>query len=221
MSSAIVVRQPKIALLSGSIRSGSINSKLIAAAAEVAQRLGADTNIVDLARYDLPVYNQDLEASQGIPTAALDLKAVLNQQDAFIVASPEYNGFPSPLIVNAYTWCSRGDPSGQMYATFTGKSALVLSTSPGAVGGMRCLNPHRQLLINLGVNVMASSVAIGHGFKAFNDQNKVVDERQAAMLESAVHALVLTARDAANREAHCALMAQLAGEYGSINVPKA
>lgn len=164
--SSIAFRAPKIALLSGSLRKGSFNTKLIGAAEQVAAKLGAETSVIDLGAYDLPIYNQDDEADD-YPQAAMDLKAVLGEQaDGWVVSSPEYNGWISPLLLNAYTWCSRGDPAGgPMYATFAGKSAVVLSSSPGAMGGLRTLNPHRQLLNNLGVNVLPQSVAIGAAYK--------------------------------------------------------
>lgn len=130
--SSIAFRAPKIALLSGSLRKGSFNTKLIGAAEQVAAKLGAETSVIDLGAYDLPIYNQDDEADD-YPQAAMDLKAVLGEQaDGWVVSSPEYNGWISPLLLNAYTWCSRGDPAGgPMYATFAGKSAVVLSSSPG------------------------------------------------------------------------------------------
>lgn len=216
---SIVLRAPRIALLSGSIREGSFNTKLINAAERVAEKLGAETRIVDLANYNLPLYNQDVEAATGLPEAALQLKEELGSTDAWIISSPEYNGFPTPILINALTWCSRGDdPSGPMYATFAGKSAVVLSASPGAMGGMRSLNPHRQLLNNLGVNVLANSVAVGGAFKAFDDSGDLVDEKHKTMLEGAVSALFYKARDEANREAACAILSKhVVGEYGSVD----
>ena len=218
--SSIALRSPQIAFISGSIRNGSFNTNLVKSAERIASGLGAKTVIVDLSSFELPLYNQDSEAEKGMPSAAVDLKDLLGKQDAWVVASPEYNGFTTPLLVNAFTWLSRGDPDGQMYATFAGKSAIVLSASPGAMGGMRSLGPTRTLLTNLGVNVLAPSVAVGGAFKAFNDAGDLVDERQQKMLHGAVEALVHTARDVANREATCELVKQhlTAGEYGSVSV---
>jgi len=220
MASSIAIRAPKLALISGSLRQGSFNTQLIGAAERVASKLGAETTLVDLAKYNLPLYHQDLEA-EGFPQSALDLKAVLGETDAWIISSPEYNGFISPLLLNAYTWCSRGD-KGRMYATFAEKSATVLASSPGAMGGLRTLNPHRELLNNLGVNVLPTSVAIGAAFKAFDADGNLVDPKQQSMLQVAVEALFYQARDQANREAACALVknAMLAGEYGAVSLPR-
>ena len=45
-----------------------------------------------------------------------------------------------------------------MYAAFKGKHALVLSASPGALGGLRSLPIVRAVLNNMGTNVVASQV---------------------------------------------------------------
>eukprot|EP00563_Minutocellus_polymorphus_P021076 CAMPEP_0197716926 /NCGR_PEP_ID=MMETSP1434-20131217/1656_1 /TAXON_ID=265543 /ORGANISM="Minutocellus polymorphus, Strain CCMP3303" /LENGTH=224 /DNA_ID=CAMNT_0043301383 /DNA_START=34 /DNA_END=708 /DNA_ORIENTATION=+ len=223
MTSTIAIKAPRIAFLSGSTRSGSFSTKLISAAERITSNLGATTNMVDLSSYNLPLYNQDLEASAGgIPPAAVDLKSILAEQDAWVISTPEYNGFPTPLLVNTFTWLSRGDSDGQMYSTFANKSAVVLSASPGAMGGMRAINPTRTLLTNLGVNVLAPSAAVGGAFKAFDEDGNLADERQKQMVEAAMTTLFHTARDVANREAACQLIKKhLAGvgQYGEISVP--
>ena len=224
--SSTVLRAPKIALLSGSLRKASWNTTLVLAAGRALTRLGAptsgvETTFVDLKDYaDLPLYNEDLEVDGKLPEKAMELKAVLDEADAFVVASPEYNGWPSSVLVNAYTWCSRGDDPSNMYATFRGKSALVLSTSPGPLGGMRTLDPHRQLLTNLGVTVVPGSVAIGAAYKAFNEEGDLVDEKQIKMLDSSLMNLFEMARAKANREALGQIVRNhIAGQYGSLSLP--
>jgi NAD(P)H-dependent FMN reductase len=214
-------RAPILAVLSGSARVGSVNTKLAKAAERIGVDLGASTKFLDLASYDLPLYNQDDEAN-GMPDGVLRLKDDLGGADGWIVSSPEYNGFVPPLLLNAMTWASRGDPpEAGMYATFQQKSAIVISASPGAMGGMRSLGPNRELLTNLGVNVLAQSVAIGGAFRAFDEETgALVDPKQNAMLKNAVHSLFLTTRDVANRDATCALVKGLeqVGEYGSVSL---
>lgn len=197
-----------------------MNTKLAKTAEKFVRGLGADARFVDLGSYDLPVYNQDTESSRGIPTAAVELKSALAASDGWIVASPEYNGFVTPLLLNAFTWCSRGDPPGApMYATFQRKTAVVLSASPGAMGGMRSLNPGRQLLQNLGVNVLPGSVAVGGAFDAFDQSGDLVNEKHRTMLEGAVESLFYLTRDEANREATCQVVrAHSVGEYGAVDV---
>mmetsp|Transcript_6302 Transcript_6302/g.9604 ORF Transcript_6302/g.9604 Transcript_6302/m.9604 type:complete len:221 (+) Transcript_6302:66-728(+) len=218
MSSSL--RAPVIALFSGSSRVGSFNTQLTKAAEKIALGLGADTKVLDLASYNLPLYNQDTEGGDGIPQEVLHLKQDLASADGWIVASPEYNGFVTPLFLNAITWASRGDAPGEMYATFANKCAVVLSASPGAMGGLRAHNPNHQLLTNLGVNVLPHSVAVGGAFKAFDENTgELVDEKMAGMLNGAVSSLFYLTRDVANREATCKIIQEHikpVGEYGSV-----
>jgi NAD(P)H-dependent FMN reductase len=161
----------------------------------------------------------------------MKLKRDLSSSDGWIVSSPEYNGFIPPLLLNALTWCSRGDPpEAGMYATFQNKSAIVVSASPGAMGGLRSLNPSRELLTNLGVNVLPQSVAIGGAFQAFDETTgDLTDGRQEKMLLKAVHNLFFATRDTANREATCKMVKEMSalkdsttssvvGEYGSVSI---
>lgn len=129
------------------------------------------------------------------------------------------NGMITPLLLNALTWCSRGDDP--MYATFKGKVAAVLSASPGPLGGMRAHASARAILQNLGVTVLPMSVAVGGSFKAFGEAGELVDERQRGMAASTVATLVKMARSEANYDQTCELVKKmkevpLAGEYGAI-----
>lgn len=216
-------REPVIALFSGSARKGSFNTQLAESAAQLlsSSKYGATTKMLDLSSYDLPIYNQDLEEAEGMPPGAIQLKQGLEAADGWFYCSPEYNGSMTPLFVNAMTWASRGDKDGPMYKTFQAKVAVVSSASPGAMGGMRALNPNRQLLANLGVNVLPFSVAVGGAFKAFDESGQLKDENQFARLEKACGDLYLMTRDIANREAACTLIEEhlaTAGAYGSVDV---
>ena len=246
--SSTELREPIIALFSGSARKDSFNTKLaeckkcnllvmmpfvtnnmslnqtllITAAAQLlaSSKYGATTKLLDLSSYELPLYDQDLEAD-GMPAGVMALKKDLSLADGWVYCSPEYNGSMTPLFVNAMTWSSRGDPDGKMYATFQDKFAIVLSASPGAMGGMRSINPNRQLLMNLGVNVLPQSVAIGGAFKAFDECGNLKDEKHASMLDKACGDLFFLTRNIANKSAACEIIeTHLAtvGAYGAVDV---
>ena len=64
--------------------------------------------------------------------------------------------------------------------------------SPGPIGGLRGLVLLRMLLGNLGVTVTPTQVAIGSGFKAFDSEGKLVDERQTSKLQATVDEIIKT-----------------------------
>ena len=144
---SVALRPPIVAALSGSYRTGSLNSKLLRFAATLLKTKGSDVRILDLGQYRLPVFDEDQEAA-SFPEGAAMLKADLKAADGLLIASPEYNGFPTPALVNAITWATRGE--GGMYDAFQGKVGAVLSCSPGPMGGIRGLGPTRGLLQSCG-----------------------------------------------------------------------
>lgn len=225
VSTAEDLRDPKIGLIAGSARKNSFNEKLVRAAGKIAESKGAIVEFIPLeGEHELPLYSQDVEAA-GFPDAAVKLKARLSEMDGWIISGPEYNGFATPLFINSIAWASRGDPQGEMYSTFKGKVASVIATSPGDMGGMRALNTYRELLQNLGVTCLPTTVAVGGAFKAFKDDGSLGEARLANMLDSAIGQFVYMARHEANRDVACEILSTLktasaTGEYGSVSTSK-
>ncbi len=147
---------------SGSSRLNSLNVKLLEKAEAMAEEAGAVVETIDLRALQLPLYDGDLEAAHGLPPAVVDLKEALREADGFLIASTEYNSFPTPLLINAMDWASRagaGDP--RPLSVFHGKVAGLLSASPGPLGGLRSLWALRTLLQNIGVVVAPTLAAVG------------------------------------------------------------
>jgi NAD(P)H-dependent FMN reductase len=180
----------KLLAFSGSSRQGSLNARLLAAAVHVAKAQGAEVTVLDLRALALPIYDGDLEESSGLPAGCLALKQALNEHHALLVASPEYNGFFSPLLKNAIDWASRpqeGKPS-----PFAGKVAALLAASPGGLGGIRCLPSVRQLLSNLGVLVTPGQMSLPNASDAFAANESLANVAQQQMLEKVVADLLQT-----------------------------
>lgn len=147
---------------SGSSRIGSLNSLLLEQAEILAGSLGATVVTIDLRELNLPIYGGDFEAANGLPSAVLDLKEAMKDADGFLIASPEYNSFPTPLLLNALDWASRpGAGDDVPLSAFTGKVAGLMAASPGAMGGIRSLWALRTLLQNIGVVVAPTLAAVG------------------------------------------------------------
>lgn len=171
--------KPKILAFAGSSRKGSFNKKLLPIAASGAEEAGTDVTLVDLADYPMPLYDQDLEAEQGMPENARRFKRLLIEHDAFIIASPEYNSAFSPLLKNVMDWASRAESENEPpLEAFRGKWAVVMAASPGALGGLRGLVFLRMLLANLGVTVLPQQQAIPRAHKAFTDDGSLFDGRK-------------------------------------------
>ena len=184
---------PKILAFAGSTRKESINGKLLKVAVAAAQQAGADITLVDLADYPMPLFDQDLEASEGLPDGARQLKQLMVEADGFLIASPEYNSAFSPLLKNVIDWASRAETADEPpLAAYRGKVAAIIAASPGALGGLRGLVFLRMLLGNLGVLVIPEQQAVSFGFKAFAEDGSLEDERNQAGITRVVTSLVTT-----------------------------
>jgi NAD(P)H-dependent FMN reductase len=163
--------------LAASLREQSLNRRLLRVAVSLAEELGASVTEAEFREFEVPMYNQDLMDQGGLPPAAEAFRRRLEQVDGLLLASPEYNYSIPGTLKNLIDWVSRYRP-----IPFRGKSALLLSTSTGAVGGARGLWQLRIPLEGLGVFVFPSMFALPSGRQAFTEQGALVEPSQAERL---------------------------------------
>lgn len=162
-------KKPKILAFAGSLRKDSFNKKLVKIAAEGAAAAGAEVTVIDLKDYPLPVYDQEIEETQGLPENALKLKELMWSHDGFLIASPEYNSSLSGALKNMIDWTSRMAKKDEVYLScFIGKVAVLLSASPGQLGGLRGLTHLRALLNNVFCLVLPQQKTLSQADTAFN-----------------------------------------------------
>lgn len=184
----------RLLLLAASARQGALSVRLRDAAGRLAQAAGATTSVLDLRALGLPVYDGDIEASQGVPQGAHQLRTAIAGHDAVLIVTPEYNGFPTPLMINAFDWLSRlpageGALSGVMVTA--GKPTALLSISPGAIGGLRAMNFLRQYLqMAFGMLVVPRQHAVGHAHDAFDAQGALKDGKAEQAVAAVVQGLL-------------------------------
>lgn len=168
----------RILAFAGSARQDSFNKKLVKIAAEGARAAGAEVTYLDFRDLPLPLYDQDLEAEQGLPANVLQLKALMKSHQGFLISCPEYNSSITPLLKNAIDWASRPAPNESSLECFKEKVAVLMSTSPGGLGGLRCLFHVRSILSSIGVIVLPDQKAIGNAYEAFDESDNLKDESQ-------------------------------------------
>jgi chromate reductase len=168
----------RILAFAGSLRRDSFNKKLVSIAAQGAKKAGAEVTIVDLKDFPLPLFDQDFEAEQGIPDMGKKLKKLFIDHDGLLIASPEYNSSMTAVLKNAIDWVSRPEPGESPLVAFQGKAAMLMSASPGALGGLRALVHVRAILGNLGVIVLPEQVAVPKAHEAFEPDGALIDQEQ-------------------------------------------
>lgn len=155
---------PKLRVLvfAASRRAESLNRRLATLAAGAAERHGATVDLASMSDFDVPLYDGDVESAQGIPPGADQLRRRLVDSDAFILASPEYNGAMAGTIKNLIDWTSRFRPQ-----PFDGRHGLLLSASPSLAGGNRGLWSLRVPLEHLGARIYPDMFSLAMAHKAF------------------------------------------------------
>lgn len=184
----------RLLVIAGSQRQGSFNRTLAAFAAAQARAQGAEATEFDLRALALPVYDGDIEAASGVPDAANRLLDAIVASDAVLVVTPEYNGFPTPLVINAFDWLSRlkaAPPRPAGLAATAGKPVGLLSASPGPLGGLRSMNYLRQYLqMAFAMLVLPPQFALGRAGEAFDEAGELRDPKAVASVNSVVDSLL-------------------------------
>jgi len=164
----------------GSLRFDSWNHKIAAFAANEIE--GAE--LIRLRDYPLPVYDGDLEASEGLPENARRLKEKFVAADGLLLASPEYNGSVTGALKNVIDWVSRSEGKDEPpLVAFKGKVAGLLAASPGALGGLRGLAHLRTMLSGLGVFVVPEQAAVPKVHEAFAEDGHLRDAKVAGRVK--------------------------------------
>ena len=182
----------KILGLSGSLREGSFNKKLLALVLRSAERHGALVSEIDLNKTPLPFYDADLEAREGIPSNVQAFKKKFLDADGLMIATPEYNGFFPGVLKNCLDWLSRRssieDP---ILSSYSGKVAGLMSATVGGSGGIRSLTALTTQLQYLGVMVLPRPFSLVHAAKAFSDGGTLspeylssIDEMTSALIDT-------------------------------------
>jgi NAD(P)H-dependent FMN reductase len=112
--------------------------------------------------FDVPSFDADLEASEGIPAGAGEWRRRSTGSDAFILACPEDNGSMPGSIKNLINWTSRFRPQ-----PFDGRHGLLLSASPSLAGGNRGPWSLRVPLEHLGGRIFPDMFSLAMAHRAF------------------------------------------------------
>jgi NAD(P)H-dependent FMN reductase len=180
-------------IIPGSLRTGSLSHKLAVFAAHRARVANHVVTEMDLRELALPIYDGDIEALEGVPEGTHQLLQAIVRSDAILVVTPEYNGFPTPLVINAFDWLSRIMASpGQVagLAATANKPVALLSASPGPAGALRSMNYLRQYLqMAFGMIVVPQQFALGKAHEAFDETGGLKDLKAGQSVDAVLSAL--------------------------------
>jgi chromate reductase len=115
----------------------------------------------------------------------VELHRRLEANDAFVIASPEYNASVAGLLKNAIDWVSRFHPQ-----AFNERHGLLLSASPSMAGGNRGLWALRIPLEHLGARVFPDMFSLAQAHQAFNSEGGIANAQISERFELTVKAFM-------------------------------
>jgi chromate reductase, NAD(P)H dehydrogenase (quinone) len=167
--------------ISGSLRRDSYNSGLLRAAAELLPS-GAELEVFDGLKA-IPPYDADDDVEQA-PEAVAALRTAIEDADAVLVATPEYNASIPGVLKNAIDWASRPFPDNVL----RGKPVAVIGASTGLFGAVWAQAELRKVLRHAGAEVLEDELAVGLADHAFTPAGQLADaaleRRLVGLLES-------------------------------------
>ena len=162
----------RIVGIAGSLRTGSFNAALLRAAVEECPP--AATLEIESIR-GIPLYDGDVEAAQGIPARAAELKERVAAADALLLVTPEYNNSIPGVFKNAIDWMTR--PPSDVPRIFRGRVVGLIGASPGAFGTVLSQAAWLPVFRTLGMRPWFGQLLyVGNAAKVFDSSGKLVDE---------------------------------------------
>lgn len=171
----------RVLVFSGSSRKDSLNVRLATIAEGIARGQGAEVVRATMSDFDCPSYDGDLESAEGIPAGATRFRDRLVDCDAFLLASPEYNGSMPGVVKNAIDWASRFRPQ-----PFNGKQGFLMSASPSMAGGNRGLWALRVPLEHLGARIYPDMFSLAQAHNGFKEDGSLTNEKLHERLKSII-----------------------------------
>jgi chromate reductase len=168
--------------ISGSLRADSHNTRLLGAAG------GLLPEHAELEIYDglasIPPYSEDHELVLPVPVAAL-MRAI-EQADALLISTPEYNASIPGTLKNALDWVSRPIAT----TPLKGKPAAVIGASTGLFGAVWAQAELRKVLSTIGARVVDRELPIGQADEALDPDGMPLDRDAREALSATLDELL-------------------------------
>jgi len=166
---------------SGSLRKGSYNTALLAAAADFLPG-GMTLETFDLS--PIPLYNEDVRAA-GYPGPVRAFRERIAAADAILIATPEYNFSMPGVLKNALDWASRPpDPP------LSGKPVAIMGASTGNFGTVRSQLHLRQVCVYTNMlPVNKPEVLVSRAQEKFDAEGRLTDETTRGFVRDLLAAL--------------------------------
>ena len=156
---------PTVVAVCGSLREESYTRTALRYALRAAEEAGAETTLLDLREYDLPVFDPDTD-EQGEGEEAT---RIVRETDAVVLGTPVYHGSYSGALKNFHDYCS--------FEEYEDTTVGLLATAGGGSYGSTL--DHLRITVR-GVHgwILPHQVGIRKAYDAFADDPDGIDGRR-------------------------------------------
>jgi chromate reductase len=181
----------KILVIPGSLRSGSHNARLAAAAAHELALAGAEVTRISLADFPLPIYDGDLQTKSGVPKHAINLKRMMSAHHGVLIVTPEYNSSVPALVKNTIDWVTRVQDAHETRGqVFRERAFAIAAASENRLGGTRSLAALRLILSACHAVVIPNQLALSFANEAYDDTDRLKHPADIEALKALVRQLI-------------------------------
>ena len=181
----------KILVIPGSLRTGSHNARLAAAAAYQFAQAGAEVTRISLGDFPLPIYDGDLQTRSGVPKNAVNLKRMIAAHYGVLFVTPEYNSSVPPLVKNTIDWVTRvQDAQETRGQVFRDRAFAIAAASESRLGGTRALAALRLILSACHATVIPNQLALSFASEAYDDMDRLKHPADIEALNALVRQLI-------------------------------
>jgi NAD(P)H-dependent FMN reductase len=158
--------------IAGSLRKASVNQSLLNAAAQL-MPAGSSLELGTLE--GIPLYNEDVESTAGIPAAVSRLQDQIAAGDGLIIATPEYNNAMPGVLKNAMDWLTR--PPSEIGRVFKDRPVALVGATPGGFGTVLAQISWLPVMRTLGVRLWTGGrMQVSKAGTVFDESGEMVDE---------------------------------------------
>lgn len=157
----------KIAILSGTVRVGRYSHFV---AEQLVRQLNdhvEHVDLVDVRDFSLPMLEYTYPNHPNPSDDMNKLQQILDEADAFIIVSPEYNGGPCAALKNTMDYFK------QEYAQ---KVMAISTVSSGALGGMRAAATMQQMVLWYGAYPIPQMLTVPNVQHLYSPEGELQDE---------------------------------------------
>ncbi len=161
----------------------SINNHLVRYAAS--QLEDAETEILNINDYELPLFSEDREGQLGQPELAKEFLDKIGNSDAMIISFAEHNGSYTVAYKNIFDWASRINSK-----VFQNKPMVLLATSPEP-GGASSVLASATASAPYFDGVVKASLSVPSFYDNFDiEQGRITNDEINSQLLTAINSLL-------------------------------